>query len=436
MDPSPPSDGDFRLVRVAEPGAWGFAIFRADTRERPASAIAAGTLFSACPGLPQIRAQEGWKDYVAGRSEAAEGGFWQHFVRALPTTPTVTERTDPIFGRVYDHAYDDLTANAVADVGDFLSTAGAGAALTLLDGVTPVTLLDGVTPVTLTGSRIVRAVQTEDMGQGLNSVVVTTSANAQVSKTTDEKDEETGLLNPVTQTWTISATRPTGSPVGSDFKYTLVQPVEHNVWLATTRKASTLPASRAEALNWPTVGRLYWPAVLESYRFTQVSEDDRLTFKQLLSYNMRDPFASDVKITVRKWAQATPLDITPPAAMTANAIRVVGHRQSFSIPECLHGDFNYSEQVITVPNGYGYTYDNLTGLFTGLNLSLLTFHFSATDKTDWPETIVRTEQVFQRGIYLLQEETYYRPADYRSSVHTVTSRPWTTNDIWELPVEL
>lgn len=434
MDPRTPSDGDFELLPSAEPGGWQFRVARSDAVLGPDSGIAAGTTYTAATGMAVRPRVHIWGAYVAAQVEPAGAGhIWQYFVRALPTLPSVAEGPlAPIWGRARRHTYLDLISATRPDRADMFSTSGTTLTLDLVAGGTWDWVAFGA--IELSSVRPVLDVEEKDLGNGLCEVTVITVDNPSVQKNEDVVDPETGQKKVVSKIHVLHSIAPIGFGTRPDSYFAEVAAVEHNHWLMVVDRASALPMSRDAAPEVHTTGPgVYWPAVLESYLFTTLAEDDRLSFKKLLTTNMRDPYGGDVKILTRKWQSATPVTIDQPVAMIANSIKVPGHRMSFSIPECLHGDFTYSEQAYDASEWDG-SYHIPTGKATGLVLAVLTFRFTATEQDDWPETITRIRQVFERGVYLLTEEIFHRPKNYNSSQQTFSSRPWTIYDPWEMPL--
>ena len=433
MDPQPITDGTFKAYPSPEPGYSDFKVARS-TAEMPLDdGPAAGATYAAATSMAIRPRVHQFGAYVAAQAEEGPPGYiWQHFTRKLPTTPSVSEGPlDPIWGRVRNHVYRDLISAVRPDRADLFSTSGTTLTLDLVAGGSWEWQTHGT--IELASARPVLNVQEKDMGNGLCEVTVITVDNPIVTKMEQKLADETGQKYDVYRTHTLSATSPTGFGTRSDGYFAEVTPVEHNHWLTVQDKVSTLPMGRDAAVEVPTTGSIYWPAVLEGYLFTRITEDDRLTFKKLLTTNIRDPFSSDVRKTVRKWQQTTPYAIDPPTAMLPSSIKVPGHRMSFSIEPTLHGDFSYSEQAYDATNWAG-TYYIPTGAITGVSLNLLTFSFGATSHTDWPESVTLIKQTFERGVYLLTEEIYFRPVNYNRSQQTFSSRPWTTSDPWDMPI--
>lgn len=421
METRAPADGTFQLVPSPEPGVWDFRVFCNYGVPNLSSAIAAGTTYANATGLsqrPHLSDATAAAYVAARREEVGVCMFWQNFVRALPTTPTITERTDPIFGRCFDHAYDDLASNTAPDVADTISVT---AYLLVNEDGDFLVNEDGDT-LASPGTAIVRAIRTEDLLQGLQHVVVTTAANAEVQKTTTELDEESGTMQDVTRIYTITATRPTASGLNTTTGlFTEVETYEHNIWLSTRRKASGLPSSRAAAVAWDTTGSILWPPVLQSCESIIILDSDNTTYVKIYNPVLREAFAGDVKVTKRRWFQYTPLTITAPQAMLPSDIRARGRELSVAIEPCLHG-----EVVIEEHNTIAHV---VSGGFIDEANQMVVWTFAATAQTDWLETITMTRQTFTRGGYDCLEEIYYRPENYNAALLTVSQRAATSPEI-------
>jgi len=439
MEEAPPRDGTFQLVPSPTPGVFDFKVATHYGTPKPTSAIAAGTAYSAITNdqIPSPPYKGGsWDTYVAAQSEPAGTRiFWQHFVASLPTTPIVADGMDvPIWGKTREHRFLDLITNTRPDRGDMFSTRSTTLPLDLVAGGTWDWVSFGA--IELASVRPVLMIKEEDLKQGLCAVTITTVANSTVGWNETALDEETGQLKTVSTLHTLSATAPAGSATGADGRFTTVTRQGHNHWLSLTDAASMLPTSRDAALTWDTTGSIYWPAVLESYTFHDVIDETRTRLNRLLTYNLRDPYSGDVRVTVRQWRSATAETITPSPSMVPSGIKVDGNILSFSIPECLHADFNYDEQELVFIDGLEYVYNPATFQYEPITLEVFTFNFSATNVEDWPETIVRHQQKFRNGVYDHFEETFHRPDNYAASQQTVTTRPWTEQDGYFYDIEL
>ena len=250
-------------------------------------------------------------------------------------------------------------------------------------------------------------------------VTVTTASSNTVTQIDKPVDLTSGSLYTRTKTFTVADTTPTGAAPDSAGEYTTVTQQSHKLFVSVTDKASTLPNSRSTAITWDSHDKMYWPAVLQSYEFRKVVATSLDRFTKLLSYNLRDPYSDDCKVTSRLWWQSTAYTVGEPDNLIASAINVRGNLESFSIPASLHGAFEYEEQNFTAP---------LSGAPSGVTNIMLQFQFGPTPETDWPATIVRTRQRFVNGGYEVLEETFYRPTAYASSEANVIERPWVTAD--------
>lgn len=421
MDPRASQDDNFRILPCPTPGEVEIAVWRPDASIRPGTAVVAGTTYSASE-LPLRPFVETWGDYVAAEAVFETGGQWQKFVKQLPTTPTVTERIDPLWGKVYDHTYRDLITNPTPERADDFAytsepvvTTGAVAVVTT-----------GAVPVVTSATRKVLDVKTQDLGQGLNQVVVTTVANAQITVIDQPIDPETGTPGTDTKVFTLTATAPAAAAIDANALFTEVLRQEHNLWLARTRNATTLPRSRATAKTWDDTGKIYWPAVLESYQFTPVVAASLDRWVKLLSYSLRHPHAEPVKRTNRLWWQQTAPEVVVPTAMLPGGINIRGNLMSIGIDDCLHGAFTYEEHNFTAELG---------AALTSPQAKMIAFQYGATPLTDWPESVTILEVTpAQGGGYLCHEQTYYRPESYNTSTLTVSERDWEATDGIYYPV--
>lgn len=429
-DPRPVTDNQFELLPSPDLGYWQFRVARSDANLAPDSAIAAGTLYSATALVSRPLVNR-WGAYVAAQTEKADGGHtWQYFVRALPTTAAVEETLDnALWGKVWRHSYLDLLSNSRPDRGDDYSTATSAVNVTLNSGAT-LTLNAGGN-VELQSIRYVLDVQEQDMGQGLCKVMVDTVASKTLVVQEDGVNEVTGIKETITKTWTLSGTKPEGAGVNSSGVFTIVGREGHNLWLSTTRPVSGYPVGQANALTWDTLGRMYWPAVMKAFRWTQVWDSVALKFKRLLSYSMKDPYAGDVPLTIAKWWQKDEFVIPVPADLSARSIQVRGHLNSFVIPECLHGPFYYLEQNYIAETVGVPTYRNV----------MMSWWFTSTPNTDWPATFTRISQEPRNGGFDVTQETFTAPPDvigfFNTGIGATGStfdteglyyRDWTTTD--------
>jgi hypothetical protein len=396
MDPQEPRL--FETLTLPNVAALCFVIRVADSKIKPELVPTPGTAYSACL-LPTRTAVQEWGTYVYGFPQEAPAGYSAYvFLPALPTAPVVATRQDElIWGPVLDHSYYALRSAGIPDIADTnvsaLGTPGNG--------------------------RFVQRVQIQEVSSLVALLTVTTTAAATVTQTDKPVDLTSGSLYTRTKTYTLAATTPTGSAPDTAGEYTTVTQQGHKTFLSVTDKASTLPNSRATAITWDSHDKMYWPAVLQSYEFRKVVATSLDRFTKLLSYNLRDPYSDDCKVTSRLWWQSTAYTVGEPDNLITSAINVRGNLESFSIPASLHGAFEYEEQNYTAP---------LSGAPSGVTNIMLQFQFGATPETDWPATIVRTRQRFVNGGYEVLEETFYRPTAYASSEANVIERPWVTAD--------
>ena len=105
MDPRQPRL--FETLTLPNIAARCFVVRVADDQIRPDTVPAAGTAYNAATNkLPNRILQDIWGTYVYGWPIDAPTDYSAFaFVPALPTTPTVKQRIDNIWGIVLDHTY-------------------------------------------------------------------------------------------------------------------------------------------------------------------------------------------------------------------------------------------------------------------------------------------------------------------------------------------
>lgn len=426
MTPKPSSDTGFQIVTTAEPGYDAFRIALAMSTVKPGTAVPAGTTYTAAVLPEKFRINEGWADYVAGRREVADDGhLWQNFVRALPTTPTVAEgEFHPIFGRTYVHTYDDLIANSRPDRGDVIDVA-SGAALEGWNGTASTGALyawDGSAQGAALATYDVRVVldcTENDLGQGLCEVKVRSVGNAQVIITDDEGvDEDSGVLDTVEKTHTLTGTRPESAATDATGYYTLVTRQDHNWFVSTRRKASLLPTSEAEALTETKVERsdVYWPPVLKSAEFLAVLDQGLDYWHKDLNTLLQDAYTGDVRVDYFEWWQQTPPTVPDPTEMHQTKISIPRRWSSnVEIEACLHGEFTVSEPLIVgrIP---------FAG-FTDPALKDVTYAVPATNYPDWPDYVIKLDVKRLRGGYHCIKRKIYKPQAVLTGTRVGTP-PW------------
>lgn len=427
MEEAPPRDGTFQPVPSATPGLWDFKVAVNYGTPRPGSKISPGTRYDAITNeqmFPRPNVDI-WGSYVAAQSEpAGTRVLWQFFVPSLPTTPTVVERIDTVWGRVYDHTYLDLDTNSKPDRADDFSTSPTVQTRTMSDGSTR-TLSSGQSR-TLTSTRKVLDVKTSDLGQGLCRVIVTTASNEVVTQQDEILDEASGVMLPVTRTLTLATTKPAAAGIDTiTGLFTDVRQQEYRIWAGSTRKLSGLPASRAEAQPWTTMGNIYWPAVLAGYSITAVL-DSSGNWERLLAYSLQEPHAGAVRVTKRRWMQYTPPSVSAPVNLIPTAISIRARDTSISIPDCLHSSFQFDEyQAQIVPPAEGWVSPSTDYLYG----QMVTWSVSATPYTRLPSTLVRLDVEYQNGAWMCIESIYEAPTDVVINSVTVSTRPATSAEI-------
>jgi hypothetical protein len=397
MDPRQPRE--FETLTLPNIAARCFIVRVADDQIRPDNIPAAGTAYNAATNkLPNRILQDIWGSYVYGWPIDAPTDYSAFaFVPALPTTPTVKQRIDNIWGVVLDHTYYCLRIPDLPNVADTaVSVLGASYSTRYVIGVS----------------------EPREMSGEVIEVTVTTAAAASVTQTDKPIDPETNIATTRTRTWTVAAASPEPSSINASGEYTKVEQISHRTFLSTTQSATTLPTSQGAALTWNSMESLdrAWPAVLENYKFyTVVTSSAATKVTDLFTYRLRQPFAGEVKVENKLWWQSTPLNIDPQNPMIASGIRVNGNLLSFSIPDCLHDTFIYREQNYFLTE-------------TGGTLGMLIFGFGATADTDWPDTITKVKQTFKNGGYEIFQQVFYRPAeDGLEQALTVSQGPNTSS---------
>lgn len=257
---------------------------------------------------------------------------------------------------------------------------------------------------------------------GVNAtLVLTLSTTNSVSISEYDFDPGTGQSIEVVSLYSIGASPPTASGADENGRYSTVQRLDCNYWIKKTDSVRGIRIGEGNALNYLTTGRILWPAVLESYEFFKVAQNFDLTYatnkwSDVFAFNMRDPYAGDVKVRVRQWWQNSAYTVPEPPQMIPSSIRIEGHLKTISIPECLHGEFQYKENnILATVSGFN---------ITAVENSLLVFTVSETDLKDWPSEITKIDQKFSNGGYIVTEETYYRPTNYDKSTTTITRESW------------
>lgn len=401
MDPRPPRLNEtITLDNIAAPCQ---VVRVANDQIRPDTIPAAGTAYNSVDNkLPNRIGQDIWGNYKYGWPIEAPTDYSAFvFVPALPTTPVVKPRNDAIWGPVIDHTYYCLRSDQLPDVAD-----------------TNVALLG----TDYLSRHVIAVSEPREMSGEVIEVTITSAATSTVTITESPVDDATGKSYSTTRLYTVSATKPNGADVDLNSEFTVVTRERHNLWLSVTDKASTLATSRDLAVPWDSVGRMYWPAVLQSYEFKKVVAQDLTNWTKILVRNMRDPYSNDVRVTNRLWWQRDPYTIPALDPMIPSGINVRGNVETFSIEPCLHGPFEYEEENFTA---------NLNASVGTITHVMTQFQFAATTHTDWPETITRVEQSYKNGGYECFEQIYERPLGHTTSEATIFDREWTVSDgIW------
>ena len=446
MEEAPPRDGTFQLVPSATPGVSDFKVARNYGTPKPDFPVAAGTTYANATNMTSRPELGGlWDSYVAAQSEPAGNRLvWQYFVASLPTTPTVASRIDPLWGPVFDHAFLDLITNTRQDRGELFELAQVALSYST-DGTTAAGAMsysdDGTTeagPLMLNVSRMIEDVKEQDLGQGLCRVVLTTVENGVVTAAEQVLDAVSGKLVPLKTENILSPDAPAAHDLDAVREYAETAKVRHNHWLRTTRRGSGLPASRAEAVPFFTTGTILWPAVLDKYEVLRFSNDhadegyDRdwlgagnpeeqlYGHVPVISFTMRKPYSTPVKMEMRRWFQVEPPEVTVDPEMLESEVKVAGRSMNFTIPECLHGSLLFEE--------YSYSLVRQTSPDTGTTYSYswrfhndVSWRFTATNVTDWPATVRRFQAREVNGGYECEERIYHKPTNYNTSTMLVTS---------------
>lgn len=420
MDPQEPRL--FETLTLPNVAALCFVIRVADTKIRPELVPTPGTAYSACLLPTRIRVQE-WGTYVYGWPLEAPAGYSAFaFVPSLPTTPVVTPRLDPIWGSVLDHTYYCLRSSTQLDVADTSTTiAVLGAAYT--------------------SRHVIEVRPPREMSGEVIEVTVTTAASSTVTQIDKPVDRESGDSYTRTRIWNVATTAPAGAGIGTDSAFTTVDQVSHRLWLSTTQPSSFFPiltggniTTLTGARQTLTTDSMYWPPVLESYRFDSVMAEiqpgnEDLRFELLFTPKIRNGYSGPVKCVVKEWWQATEPNATErpeidQLSLTPVAIRFPGRLQQFSVEPCLHGEVEFNE-----PNLLGTitAFQNNVTTIAGMELVNRKWTAEATTPTDWPATFVVFKAVPDNGGYRCEQRTFYRP-DVSGGDITVTDEPFVLSE--------
>jgi len=411
---------DFQILKGPHPDEPAIMAAVAASTLKPANFPTPGDLYRTFPLGTRARATD-WGDWIFGRWEPVkretprtggedEIGFF--FYKAIPSTALQVESIEvDVWGRVNQWRYLDYTSAVLPVRGDVYEAPGDVWAWE--DGETM--LWEDGEEIGIETTEYVYDAREEPTDDAVTMVTVQTLPFNSISRTDQLFDEATGRTYDRTRTWTLSASNPgTAAALDTDTGlYTTVEGIGFNLWLAITQPASSLPQRREDAVPWDDLASTYWPAVLEGYDFHYVVSESVLYWERLLSYRMREPFTQPVRVTKRRWFQYTPPTVEVPTPMIPSSIRVSGKLMSFALPECLHAEFEYSEANLVAA---------LNDTLLGAAARMVVWNFSATNQTDWPETITQTNFDYQRGGYLCEETIFYRPADYNSGELTVSRR--------------
>lgn len=418
-------DQSVQIVTTAEPGYDAIRVPIPMSTIQPGSAIAAGTTFDAAAVPLKFRAAEGWGSYVAGRRVTEPPNLvWQHFVRALPTTPTVAEAEfHPVFGRTFEHTYDDLITNSRPDRGDAFSVSTG--ALSGWDGSASTGALTAWTgsagsAISLLNVRVVLDCTETDQGQGLCEVKVRTVENAEALIEDDKGvDEETGELIPEEATHTLTSTRPEGSAADAEGYVTLVTKAEHNWYVSTRSKAVTGPINLANALTWTKTERtpVYWPPVLLSYELLAILDEGSAYWHKRFNYSVMAAYTGDVKVHYSQWWQKTrPNEVTATEMLpTAISIRREWN-ETISIEPCLHSAITLTEDAYAGRYPWGGVPP--TGFLQTINYSV-----PATNVTAWPDTVTKMESDPYKGGYKCLKRVIDKPVSTVQGI-TISLTPW------------
>ena len=418
-------DQSVQIVTTAEPGYDAIRVPIPMSTILPGTAIAAGTTFAAAAVPLKFRAADGWGSYVAGRRVTEPPNIvWQHFVRALPTTPTVAEAEfHPIFGRTFEHTYDDLITNSRPDRGDAFSVSTGS--LSGWDGSASTGALTAWTgsagsAISLLNGRVVLDCTETDQGQGLCEVKVTTVENAEAIIEEDKGiDEETGELDTQTQTHTLTSTRPEGADTDSEGYYTLVTRQAHNWYVQTTAKGISGPVNQATAITWTKTERspVYWPPVLLSHEFVAILDSGSAYWHKRFNYSIKAAYTGDVKVHYSQWWQATePQEVTA-IEMLPTAIYIKREwNEVINVDPCLHPAITVEE--VAAAGLYPWTGFPDTGFYRNINYAV-----PATNYTDWPQEVVKMEVTPYRGGFKCLKRVIDRPVSTTEGV-TITLTPY------------
>ena len=426
MDNIPPRL--FETLTLPNVAARCFVVRVADAQLTPDNLPTAGTLYRDWT-LPSRLHVDTWGSYVYGWPLEAPAGYSAFaFVPALPTTPVVTPRLDPIWGAVIDHTYYCLRSSTQLDVAD-TSTAIA------------------VLGAAYTTRHVIEVRPPREMSGEVIEVTVTTATAATVTQIDKPVDRESGDSYTRTRTWNVATTAPAGAGIDATSNFTTVDQVSHRLWLSTTQPSSFIPiltggniTTLTGARQTLTTDSMYWPPVLESYRFDSVFNSldaiDSNYFELMFTPKIRNGYSGPVKCVVKEWWQATEPNATErpeinQLSMTPVAIRFPGRLQQFSVEPCLHGEVTFSE-----PNFLGNITNRVGNVTTVANGELVnrTWTAEATTPSDWPATFVVFKSVADNGGYRCEQRTYHRP-DVTGGTITISDAAFViATDGWRDPL--
>lgn len=385
----------FELVPTDDPKLVGFKVALNNEFFTPDDVPTFATTYALWTYRNSLRSA--WDAYVYVRTEEDKGETWFHFIPSLPSSVKTTNRLDPIWGLVTVYEYlQDTTSLSLPDV------ASSTAALA---------------PINAAG--YVLNAEEDPIAKGLSRWRIETVPALSVTVPTSRFDDESGAIVSGNKIYTLASGDPGTTDIDANGKYVLSNRLSHNVYEQLEDYVTGLPVGYANALEWDTQDKIYWPPVLVDWAFTVVVNADATAWNKLLHTNIREGYSGEVNVTRKLWWQKEQYTIPAAESMIPARIDVDGNLESPSVRETLHGEFVYTEENYTSP---------LAASVGSLEHKVITWTFSPTNYEDWPSTITKVTQEFYRGGYRCFEEVYSRPDNYDASTATVSERLWIDDD--------
>ena len=378
MDNIPPRL--FETLTLPNVAARCFVVRVADAQLTPDNLPTAGTLYRDWT-LPSRLHVDTWGSYVFGWPLEAPAGYSAFaFVPALPTTPVVTPRLDPIWGAVLDHTYYCLRSETQLDVAD-TSTAIA------------------VLGAAYTTRHVIEVRPPREMSGEVIEVTVTTATAATVTQIDKPVDPDTGLLYTRTKTYTVALTSPVGLQLNNTGDFTSVTQERHRLFLSVTDKVTTLPGPTAP-ITWYGTEVYNWPKVLKGTYLHNIYDSDTIATRKVAKGVLAFPAKADYRgaclARYEEWWQKTVPTVPTPVQMVEVGISIGGVYQRIDIEPCLHEAVTYIEQN----NGNDDRYEDF----------YLRWTYAPTNYTDWPGSVLFLDVQRMGGGFRCKRTTIYAPS--------------------------